>query len=102
MILLDKPIMALVTPGMKVPRKLAAVVDSWVEGEMDDTPGTGKRVAEGVNRMLAELEETGRVARQPDPRWPRLLEAARQWRATGTRTIPDALMEAIESFDEDL
>jgi hypothetical protein len=36
MIMLDKPIVALVRPGTKVPFKLIAVADAIVEGDIDD------------------------------------------------------------------
>lgn len=35
-IMLDKPIIAVVRPGTKVPAKLALVADRIIEGDMDD------------------------------------------------------------------
>lgn len=50
-IMLDKPIIALVVPGVKVPAKLVKVVDRVVEFDLDnDSEGT-------TNRLLAAMEE---------------------------------------------
>jgi hypothetical protein len=52
MILLDKPIVALVTPGVKAPRKLMGVADEIIEGSPDD-PTLGPRMIEAMNRITA-------------------------------------------------
>lgn len=49
-IMLDKPIVAVVTPGTRVPAKLAAVADCIVEGDLDDPT-----MAERLNAALAEV-----------------------------------------------
>lgn len=46
-IMLDKPIIAVITPGRKVPSKLAAVVDAWVEWS-DDKDEMAKRIREAM------------------------------------------------------
>lgn len=53
MILFDKPIIAVVVPGSKVPEKLVLVADAIVEGDMDD-PEMGKRLASEVDRVMRE------------------------------------------------
>ncbi|ATW60595.1 deoxycytidylate deaminase [Mycobacterium phage SchoolBus] len=50
MIMLDKPIIAVVAPGTKVPPKLAKVADEIVEGQLGD-PSLGRRVAEAAQRL---------------------------------------------------
>jgi nucleoside 2-deoxyribosyltransferase len=49
MIMLDKPIIAVVTPGSKVPLKLATVADAIVEGDLDD-PTFQERLAAAIQR----------------------------------------------------
>lgn len=50
MILLDKPIIAVVTPGAKVPNKLALVADEIVELNFEDA-SFGIRIAEAAKRL---------------------------------------------------
>ena len=50
MILLDKPIIAVVAPGAKIPRKFAAVIDAVVEGEVDD-PTLPQRISAAIDRV---------------------------------------------------
>ncbi len=50
-IMMDKPIVAVVWPGVKVPAKLLLVADAIVEGAPDD-PGLGER-------LMAALVELG-------------------------------------------
>lgn len=52
MILLDKPIIGVVIPGVQVPEKLARVVDEWVEGSPGD-PGFGERLQAALARLGA-------------------------------------------------
>lgn len=55
-IMLDKPILACVTPGSKIPQKLAAVVDRFVEMDMND-PTCKERMAAAI-KEFAEGTET--------------------------------------------
>ena len=50
-ILMDKPIIAVVVPGAKVPAKLALVADVIVEGDMK-SPDFQKRMAAAVAQVL--------------------------------------------------
>jgi hypothetical protein len=52
-VMLDKPILAVVRPGLKIPEKLARVVDRFVE--VDDISDPAAR-----GRFLAALEELAR------------------------------------------
>lgn len=52
--LLDKPILACVMPGVKVPEKLARVVDRWVEVDIKD-PTSRERLANEIRDMMADL-----------------------------------------------
>jgi hypothetical protein len=52
-ILLDKPLIAAMRPGAKIPRKLALVVDRFVEFDPSD-PTTRDRIADAIREMLAE------------------------------------------------
>lgn len=54
-ILMDKPIIAVVTPGVKVPDKLAMVCDRLIEGDLNDPQGTSRRMAETIAELSAEL-----------------------------------------------
>lgn len=56
MILLDKPIIAVVLPGVKVPKKLAMVADEIVEADMDKPKETSQRIAEAMRRITANLD----------------------------------------------
>lgn len=55
MVLMDKPIIAVVTPGAKVPRKLALVADEIVELSIDD-PSFQARLAAAVQRVMEKVE----------------------------------------------
>jgi hypothetical protein len=50
-IMMDKPIIAVVTPGVQVPQKLALVADEIIEGGLDD-PTTLARLNEAIDRIL--------------------------------------------------
>jgi hypothetical protein len=54
-IMLDKPIIAVVLPGAKVPAKMVTVADEIVEGDFDD-PTFGARLAEAVHRVIGKRE----------------------------------------------
>lgn len=51
MILLDKPIIVAVTPGTKVPNKLALVADEIIELDLND-PSFPLRLQEAVSRVI--------------------------------------------------
>lgn len=51
MVLLDKPIIACVTAGTKVPNKLAIVADAIVEINLDDPEDTAKRIGEAIKEL---------------------------------------------------
>ena len=53
-IMLDKPIIAVVRPDVKVPAKLAKVVDSFIEADMTTTEGIEK-LALAVNAEVEKL-----------------------------------------------
>ena len=56
MILMDKPIILAVTPGSKIPSKLALVADEIVEMDMSD-PKFSDRLREAIERVAAKLDE---------------------------------------------
>lgn len=53
-IMLNKPIIAVVTPGTQVPAKLIAVADAIVEGDIGD-PTFQARFNETITRVLGRL-----------------------------------------------
>ena len=55
MILMDKPIILAVTPGSKIPSKLALVADEIVEVDLDD-PSFSDRLREAIERVAAKLD----------------------------------------------
>lgn len=55
-IMLDKPIIAVVLPGTKVPSKMVAVADEIVEGDFDD-PTFGVRLAETIQRLVDKCDD---------------------------------------------
>jgi hypothetical protein len=57
MIMLDKPIIAVVAPGAKVPRKLAKVADEIVEGDLDDE-NMQKRLHAAIDRTIKKAQRT--------------------------------------------
>lgn len=56
MILLDKPIIAVVTPGAEVPGKLAIVADEIVELALDD-PSFATRLQDAMTRVMTKREQ---------------------------------------------
>lgn len=58
MMLLDKPIIAIVTPGTRVPNKLALVADDIVEGLPGD-PGFEDRFHTAMSRVTKRLNLKG-------------------------------------------
>lgn len=54
-ILLDKPIIACVTPGTPIPEKLARVVDRFVEMDITD-PTCQERLTDAITNLMEELE----------------------------------------------
>jgi len=55
-IMLDKPIIAIVNPGSKVPLKLAKVADEIVEGKVGD-PDFEKRFLAAMDRVNKKIEK---------------------------------------------
>lgn len=51
-VMLDKPIIAVVRPGTKIPEKLARVVDRFVECDDPKSPGLTERLAEALHELL--------------------------------------------------
>jgi nucleoside 2-deoxyribosyltransferase len=56
-IMMDKPIIATMKPGTKVPAKLAAVVDKFVEMDFDNIPDSRQRLGEATQELLDELDK---------------------------------------------
>lgn len=52
-VMLDKPLLAVVRPGTKIPEKLARVVDRFVELDEND-PNLHARLSEAVQAMLVD------------------------------------------------
>lgn len=48
MVLLDKPIITVVTPGVKVPNKLAMISDVIVEADLDRPEEAARRIQEAI------------------------------------------------------
>jgi len=59
MIMLDKPIIAVVFPGAKVPAKLAMVADAIVEGDVANMDEMGERLGAEIKRVIDEAKEDG-------------------------------------------
>jgi hypothetical protein len=57
-IMLDKPIIAMVEPGAKVPERLRRVADAIIEVDMK-TPSGRERASEQIAVAMAKLEEDG-------------------------------------------
>lgn len=53
MVLMDKPIIVIVSPGVKVPDKLVKVADEIVEGELGD-PSLQDRIKAAMGRVLGQ------------------------------------------------
>lgn len=56
-ILLGKPIIAIVMPGVELPGKLRLVADIVVEADLDTEQGR-KEIAKAIKEMGARMEET--------------------------------------------
>lgn len=56
-IMFDKPIIACVQPGAKIPEKLSRVVEKFVELDLND-PTQQKRLTEAINEMMEEQDES--------------------------------------------
>lgn len=56
MIMLDKPIIAIVQANSKVPSKLVLIADEIVEGDLDD-PSMKARLMEAMDRVTERLKE---------------------------------------------
>ncbi|MGH9001499.1 MAG: hypothetical protein ACRDYV_00055 [Acidimicrobiia bacterium] len=55
-IMLDKPIIAVVTPGRKAPERLARVADRIIEADLDTAAGRD-RLAASLNAAMRELRD---------------------------------------------
>lgn len=55
-IMLDKPIIAVVFPGARVPAKLVAVADQIVEGDIHD-PSFQDRLHDAINEALERVKK---------------------------------------------
>lgn len=53
-IMLDKPIIAVVRPGVHIPEKLARVVDRFVEGDLK-TDEDARRVGVTIQQLMKEM-----------------------------------------------
>lgn len=53
-VLLDKPLILVVPPGVKIPDKLVRIADRIVEWAPDDTQATADRVAAAMAQLIAE------------------------------------------------
>jgi hypothetical protein len=56
MIMMEKPIIAIIPPGTKVPLGLAKVADEIVEGDVDD-PTVKKRLMAAITRVTEKLDK---------------------------------------------
>jgi hypothetical protein len=65
MIMLDKPIIAVITPGTPVPAKLVTVADEIVEGEVTDPDFEG-RLHAAMDRVTQRLKENENVEETPE------------------------------------
>lgn len=54
-IMLDKPIIAVVKPGTKIPSKLALVADHIIEGDITTREGA-ERLSERIRALLDEMD----------------------------------------------
>lgn len=53
-LMLDKPVILAVRPGVPIPDKLRRVADAIVEYDMDDPAGTAQRLRTTVDRVMEE------------------------------------------------
>lgn len=56
-IMMDKPIIAVVRPGTKVPDKLVLIADHILEWDLSDTGGLADRLKQTVNRLKQEMND---------------------------------------------
>jgi nucleoside 2-deoxyribosyltransferase len=56
-IMYDKPIIAAIQPGMKVPEKLTRVVDKFVELDMHD-PSQRQRLVDAIKEMQEDVGDS--------------------------------------------
>lgn len=56
MVMLDKPIIAIINPGSKVPLKLAKVADEIVEGDIKD-PDFQNRLHAAMDRIMKKVQK---------------------------------------------
>ena len=56
-ILLDKPIIAAIVPGVKISEKLSRVVDRFVELNMDNSSETANGIREAVESLDKDLDD---------------------------------------------
>ncbi|MHA2427579.1 MAG: hypothetical protein ACXADB_06115 [Candidatus Hermodarchaeia archaeon] len=56
-IMMDKPIIATMQPGTKIPAKLAAVVDEFVEMDYDNIPDSSRRLGEVAQELAEKLKK---------------------------------------------
>lgn len=56
-IMMDKPIVATISPGTKIPEKLAKVVDRFIEMDPDN-PGA---MVDALQETVKEMEEGGEI-----------------------------------------
>lgn len=55
-IMMDKPIIAIVTPGAKLPKKLAEIAEVIVEGDINDPEGTSLRLQDAIMKLDAKFK----------------------------------------------
>jgi len=58
MVMLDKPIIAMIPSGTKCPLKLAKIADEIVEGDIDD-PTVKERLMAAITRVQERLKDDG-------------------------------------------
>lgn len=56
-IMLDKPIIAVIRPGTKIPEKLARVVDRFVEYDPDNADDNKNRLTDVLSEMIGEIRK---------------------------------------------
>ena len=66
MIMLDKPIITVVTPGSPVPNKLAMVSDEIVEGDIGD-PDFQERMQAAITRVTERIKRAEEKTDEPEP-----------------------------------
>jgi hypothetical protein len=58
MIMLDKPVISILRPGAAPSKKLSAITDEFVEGEMDD-PDFQQRLMAAMSRVRSKIDTEG-------------------------------------------